>query len=103
MMAVVAVMAVCAVLLALGIVGSCVVMSRMHGGVMIVVMHMHAHCIHARMSMKSQSHRPGGLERDDEHDKQGDETAHVRYSTGVKIKANMVVSYMLALKLTTIA
>lgn len=87
MMAVIAVMAICAVLLAIGIAGICEILDRMPGIVMIVVMYMHAHRIHICMPMKPERHRPGGLERDDEHDDQGNKTTHAANSTELIVSA----------------
>lgn len=81
MMAMVAMMAICAVLVTIGIAGIREIMGKEPGIVMIMVMDMHANRIHISMPMKPERHRPGGLERDDEHDEQGNETAHAANST----------------------
>ena len=68
-------------MIAIGIAGVCEILGRMPGIVMIVVMNMHAHRVHLCMPMKPERHRPGGLERDNKHDDQGNKATHAANST----------------------
>jgi hypothetical protein len=80
--AVTAVMAILVVLLAIGTVERGEFMAGVSGIVMVLlVMNMRAHRIHPYVTMQPGRRRPSELERDDEHDDQGDETAHWTHST----------------------
>jgi len=56
MVAMVAMMAICAVPVAIGIAGISQVLSRVPGVVMVMIMYMHAHRTYVCMSMKPQRH-----------------------------------------------
>lgn len=54
----------------------------MSGIMVVMVVGMHAHChILAQVPMQARCRRPGELERNDEHDDQGDKATHGGYST----------------------
>lgn len=78
MVAVAAVVAVRVVLIVVGsgAHGKRVAVMVMSCMMVVMVMRMHAYRIRADVPMKSERRRPGELERDDEHDDQGDEAAH---------------------------
>lgn len=81
MVAVAAMMTVFIVLFAIGTAESVEVRTGMPGIVMVVIVDMRAHGVHRHVPMQAGRRCPGELERNDEHDDQGDEATHERHCT----------------------
>lgn len=81
MVAVAAMMTVFIVLFAIGTAECAEIMAGVPAIVMIVSVDMRAHGVHRHVPMQAGRRCPGKLERNDEHDDQGDETTHGSDST----------------------
>lgn len=86
--AVAAMMTVFIVRFAIGTAKCAEVMTGMPGTVMVVIVEMCAHRVHRHVPMQAGRRCPGKLERNDEHDDQGDETTHESDSTDSSVITN---------------
>lgn len=77
--AVAAMMTVLIVLFAIGTAECGEVMTGVPAIVMVVIVDVRAHGVHRHVPMQAGRRCPGELERNDEHDDQGDEAAHERH------------------------
>ncbi len=81
MVAVAAMMTVFIVRFAVGTAESAEVLTGMPAIVMVVIMDMRAHRVHRHVPMQAGRRCPGELERNDEHDDQGNKATHGDNST----------------------
>ena len=81
MVAVAAMMTVFIVLFAIGTAECAEIMAGVPAIVMVMSVDMRAHGVHRHVPMQAGRRCPGKLERNDEHDDQGDETTHELDST----------------------
>lgn len=84
-MAVAAMMTVFIVLFAIGTAECAEVMTGVPAIVMVVIVDMRAHGVHRHVPMQAGRRCPGELERNDEHDDQGDEATHARHCTALQV------------------